>query len=231
MMRRAETSLAMAAIQTRWKGRIHSAATWLVDLVFPPVCSGCGVVEYAFCPDCARELQAVPIVRWQDRRANLDGMIATGQYRGHLEGAIRAFKYDGAIDLAGALSARMVGVMDDPRGHIDALLPVPLSQERLAERGYNQAALLCRQLSAAWGISQRDDLLWRTRDTEQQARLRGQERHDNVLDAFEAADDANGRSLLLIDDVVTTGSTLIECAKALKRRGAAAVYAATVCHA
>ena len=230
-MTRSDMTASFEPAPTRWKWRLRSVASWLVDLVFPPVCSGCGRVDYAFCPDCVNELQRVPIARWQDQRGDLDGMIATGQYRGSLESAIKAFKYERATELASTLSMRLAAVMDDPRPHIDALLPVPLSAERFDERGYNQAALLCRHLSAAWGIPWRDDLLRRTRDTEQQARLRGQERLDNVLDAFEAAHDAEGRSLLLIDDVVTTGSTLIECAKALKRRGANAVYAATVCHA
>ena len=223
---------AFAAIdERRWHWRLRVGARWLVDLVFPPVCGGCGRVDEMFCPGCMAELRRAPILRWEDRRDGLDGLIATGKYAGGLEGAIRAFKYEGALDLSAALAERMISVMNNPRAHIDWMLPVPLSQERMAARGYNQAALLCRHLSHAWDLPWRDDALWRTRDTEQQARLRGQKRLDNVKDAFEASAQAQGRSLLLIDDVVTTGSTLIECAKALRDRGAEAVYAATVCHA
>ena len=177
-----------------------------------------------------RKLLSLPISPRRELFASLDGLISTGEHTGILADAIRGFKYDGAIELADALAARMTAVVDAPQEQVDCLLPVPLAEKRMAERGYNQSALLCQRLSDAWQIDWRDDLLRRTRETEQQARLRGHEREDNVRGAFQAAP-VDGMSLLLVDDVVTTGATLIECAKALKQQGAFAVYAITVCRA
>ena len=139
-------------------------------------------------------------------------------------------KYEGAPELAMPLAARLQQLIDTLPGSADAIVPVPLSSQRLAERGYNQCELLGWHLSVKCEIPCRPGWLQRTRDTGQQVGLTVDARRVNVRDAFAASEDVRGRSVLLIDDVVTTGSTLSECALALRRKGAAAVYALTVSH-
>lgn len=220
-MQRLERSAALAAI-------------WLQDLIFPPSCGNCGRVDYRFCASCLQTLEQTAVLLSPGTRETpdeLDALIATGKHHGVLQKAVQAFKYDGARDLAFPLANRLVEALRSVNWRIDAVVPVPLFADREAERGYNQSALLCQYFAAATGIKTRADYLTRTRATSQQAMLSGAERRENVRDAFAAHEDARGLSALLIDDVVTTGSTLGECARALKAKGAGAVYGIAVSHA
>lgn len=158
----------------------------------------------------------------------LDGLAATGIYDGILGQAIRAFKYNGVADLDKHLAERLRRVYERIRWQIDLVIPVPLADKRLVERGYNQAELLGARMSEDCGIPYRSDCMRRIRETSQQARLDGDQRMENVKDAFEAAEAVKDLAILLIDDVVTTGATLNECALALKREGARAVYGIAV---
>ena len=129
------------------------------------------------------------------------------------------------------MAARLVKalrVLDQP---VDVIVPVPLFADREAERGYNQAALLGQHLAAAMGVVYRAESLKRVRETSQQALLTQEERQSNVRDAFKASETIKGLAVLLVDDVVTTGSTLHECAIALKDKGAGSVYGIAVSRA
>ena len=202
-------------------------SAWLTDLVFPPQCGGCGRVDFRWCETCFDDLQAIPVL-FEDRpQEGLDGAGASGLYEGMLKRAVQAFKYNGAVELAAPLAERLTVTLEQLDWAFDFIAPVPLSSNRLAERGYNQADLLGQRVAERMNIHYRPDALRRERDTEQQARLNIQQRVDNVKDAFAAADAAN-QSVLLIDDVVTTGATLKACAESLGNAGAADVYAIAV---
>ena len=101
----------------------------------------------------------------------------------------------------------------------DALIPVPLHPDRLRERGYNQALELARPLAKAFGIPLRDDVLVRTRATSAQSNLDAQERHRNLRGAFSVAGGTLPAYVAVVDDVMTTGATLHECAHTLLRAG------------
>lgn len=224
----ATTSLASRL--SRLEGSAESAWHWLQDLIFPPACGNCGRVDYGFCAPCWRQLERLPVTAYSITVNALDDLFATGAHRHVLRNAVQAFKYDGARELAAALAARLVAALRDLDWRIDAIAPVPLFADREAERGYNQAALLAQQVADAMGILYWADSLMRIRETSQQALLSQAERKQNVRGAFVARADAKGLSVLLIDDVVTTGSTLGECAIALKEQGARAVYGIAVSH-
>ncbi|MDE2819378.1 MAG: ComF family protein [Chloroflexota bacterium] len=209
---------------------LSQVGNWLVDLVFPPVCS-CGRVDYHFCAGCLQELQHFPLEPRITSRQPLNGLASTGIYDGILGQAIRAFKYNGVTSLDKHLAARLQRVYEQTHWSIDLIIPVPLAEKRLDERGYNQSEMLGACMSDVCGIPCRSDFIRRIRETDQQARLSGEQRMANVRDAFEAADAVKSLAILLIDDVVTTGSTLNECARALKREGARAVYGLTVGYA
>ena len=115
----------------------------------------------------------------------------------------------------------------------DFIIAVPLHKNRLRKRGFNQAGLIAREFGHMVNLPRRFDVLIRSQWTEPQTRLNRHERLQNVKNAFTAPNPpaAEGRCILLIDDVFTTGSTLSECSATLKKAGAAAVHALTVSRA
>ena len=112
------------------------------------------------------------------------------------------------------------------------ITPVPLGRKRLQERGYNQVALVARPLSYELGLRYAPNVLTKTRETRSQVGLNAQERRENVSKAYQADPLAMKRkSILLMDDVSTTGSTISACAEALLSAGAKEVYAITIARA
>ena len=204
------------------------ACDWLTDLVFPPRCGNCGRVDQRFCAACHSQLNSIPIAANTLSLESLDGLYATGQQHGVLAQAVKAFKYHDALELCDSLTARLVAGLRLQNWKIDVIVPVPLHADRELERGYNQSNLLGWQLARATSLPCQPAWLARIRGTGQQAQLAASQRRQNVAGAFEAAIEVEGKSILLIDDVVTTGSTLIECALALRTRGARHVYGIAV---
>lgn len=150
---------------------------------------------------------------------------------GTIRQAILLFKYGGRLSLGRHLGRLMVEVADrllDPR-EFDLLIPVPLHPKREQERGFNQATLLAKEVGRGCGLPVGRRLLRRVRATEAQRGAR-KEREANVKGAFrvDRPEKVNGRRVLLIDDVFTTGATVSECAKALMAAGAAEVAVYTL---
>jgi ComF family protein len=146
-----------------------------------------------------------------------------------LRGAVIQGKYHGEwarIAELGPLLAEYCATL----GPFDALVPVPLHASRLRRRGFNQSLLLAQSAAAVLGAPVEEALI-RTRRTDAQARLNAEGRRANVRDAMAVAPGSgvSGRAFVVIDDVVTTGSTLAACAVALRRAGAVSVKAATFC--
>jgi len=154
---------------------------------------------------------------------------AFGRYDGRLREAIHALKYGKRLALADPLGTALANVVSgDPiLRAADVLVPVPLHPGRWSERGFNQAEELGRVAARRTAIPLRR-LVVRVRPTAPQTELDEEERRRNVRDAFAVSGAAAGLRVLLVDDVVTTGSTLRECARALRRAGARDVYAAVV---
>ena len=143
---------------------------------------------------------------------------------------IHALKFHHKLALAPLLGdclARQFSATSDLRKY-DVLIPAPLHIARLRQRGFNQAAELCRPLALRIHLPMRSDLLTRTRATRKQTRLDKTQRQANVRDAFAAHPDVEGLNVALFDDVMTTGATLNAMACALRQAGALKVAAITL---
>jgi ComF family protein len=185
------------------------------------------------CPGCWAAVIPTPTLPWVS--ADITVGAAVGCYEGALRDIIHVFKYEGRRTLAVPLGALMReagrGLLQDA----DYVVPVPLHPCRRMRRGFNQARDLARQLDRPVA-----DALWRFRATPSQMSLDADARRTNVRDAFllsplcgpplYAAPPIANRVVVLIDDVRTTGSTLVECAKVLIRAGAREVRALTVAY-
>lgn len=221
---------------------VRNAARLLLDVVYPPRCAGCGHPGAWVCDECeprARRIESLTCERCGAGHpadeclcAELDPALAVvrsvGLYEAWLRRAIVSFKYEHESDRAEHLGALLATIAVD-RWQVDCLVPVPLHPRRLRERGYDQAALLARRAGFLQHLPVAS-ALERTRPTPRQVGLSGPERVSNVAGAFAVSPSATvlGRRILLVDDVLTTGSTLSNCASALADAGADWVGAITL---
>lgn len=231
----------------------------LLALVFPPRCQVCGrLAEEPVCETCLQDAAfigehhclscGVPLRPTQPREMLcadcregrvIGGARAVGLHTGVLRNAVNRYKFDGRKRLAVPLSEMLAATFEReaegglPLGECAALVPVPLHPARLRWRGFDQARLLSEGLGEAVGMPLWADVLERIRHTTPQVDLKGRDRLANVRGAFEARNEyrLRGRSVVLVDDVFTTGATIEESARALREGGAVAVYALTVTHA
>jgi ComF family protein len=166
------------------------------------------------------------------RAPGFDYARSAARYENVMREALHAFKFRGRRALAAPLGDLVVEAMEGrlPAGVPALLVPVPLHPRRERERGFNQAALLAQRVGRAWQVPVRDDLLVRAVATPSQTELDAAARRANVRNAFRLRrpDAIAGHHVLLVDDILTTGATLSECARCLREAGAALVGALTV---
>jgi ComF family protein len=146
--------------------------------------------------------------------------------------ALHQLKYRRNIGLGEALATQMSPFVAQLGWPVDTIIPIPLGKKRLKERGYNQVAMVAKPLALCLGMDYRPAALIRARETRSQVGLSAMERKQNVLNVFQAdKNKIGGRTVLLMDDVSTTGATLSSAADALYTSGAKDVYAITVARA
>jgi len=222
----------------------HVTRLWTdaLDFIYPPRCLACAAGEQApetphLCVACLQALDAEPMPPPVDfveqflRRGlqkAFDECRAAWHYSEKMQRLVHAMKYEGKLSIARLLAKGMsmrMNHLNHAPGESMVIVPVPMHARRRRERGYNQSALLASELSKWWKLRVDAKSLRRVRDTLQQALLSAEERHRNVEDAFAATppDAFVNKTVFLIDDVVTTGSTMNACAQALKSAGAARV--------
>jgi ComF family protein len=202
------------------------------------VCPGCdGQVDRTGVALCLRCLHGDAATARVERGCPAHGsarlLLAGPPFEPPLNRLIHAFKYEGAWALAGWVASLLPTPpgLGEGLGREYVLVPIPLHPARRARRGYDQVALLARHASERWGVPLVDALL-RTRDHEPQARLDPDLRRTNVSGAFRVTSRVlvSGRPILLLDDVATTGSTLLAAAEALDGAGAMWVLALAASH-
>ena len=220
----------------------------LLDLLFPPRCVGCRQIGAWICTECLSHIPRVEppfCARYGDRVATLGlctrcrtaplqikHIRSAAYFGGVLQEAIHHLKYRGRTALAKPLGGLMVAYWQQHPMAADVVVPVPLHADRLRERGYNQAALLARELARQAGLAIDEQTLERKRATASQVKLDAKQRKENVHDAFYCSGSTlAGKRVLLVDDVCTTGATLEACAIALQESGALSVQALTLARA
>lgn len=210
--------------------RLAALKDRLLDALYPPdaVCFACDneavLDERYLCAVCSSKIIGIENPPCPE---GLDGVSAGLLYNDGIRPAIYRFKYGEAQYIARPL-ARFLRL---PAGCApDYIVPVPLHPKRLQARGFNQSELLARAFSLDTGIPMHTAAIIRAKQTMPQASLHIAQRASNVSGAFQARE-VQGKRILLVDDIFTTGSTLVACATALRHAGAIAVYAACVCAA
>src|SRR5438045_9194284 len=232
--------------------------TAITSLLYPPVCAICRAnigggqhlcdqcdakavrIVAPFCQTCSEPFEGAIIgaftcANCAHRTIHFDAAVAAYRSRGIVREIILAFKYGRHIYLRHLVAYWLCAALDDPRlrsHRFDVIIAVPLHPARERERGFNQASVLAELLAVHVSLPFRR-LLERIRHTTTQTALDRAERMENLHNAFRLRKNADVRGLrvLLIDDVLTTGSTLNECARVLKRAGAISVHAAPAARA
>ena len=209
---------------------IESLARALLEAVLPadcPVCAGpMGRHKGGVCLSCWDE------IRESDRSIQLrpgrqlESLTTIGSYEGRLRAIIRCLKFSDLPGLGEPLGERLAGRLPLEATKADLIVPVPLHGLRRWRRGYNQAERIAASLHSCLGIPVARNLLVRSRATAAQSGRSRRGRLANVRGAFRARNMAGAVNVLLVDDVVTTGATMRECARILKTAGVRSVHAA-----
>ena len=237
---------------TSLTARLSHICRFFLDLLYPPQCAGCGRVGDIFCQVCQSQVSLIlaPVCPRCGRPAtgrgglradgwvlcascsrtnsNLDGIIAVAAFASPVREAIHQLKYRNQRRVADPLGLLMSAFWRDLGPTVDAVVPVPLHASRLAERGYNQSALLAAVAARELGLPMDQRILERNIATQPQAKLGFRDRQHNVNGAFRCRADVTAKRFVLIDDVCTTGATLEASAHVLRAAGAQTIWGVTL---
>lgn len=225
---------------------LNQLKTLVLDLLFPPRCVGCGAsgsflcsqcqsalphLSPPLCAKCGKSLSSGTLCYdCENHPKEIEGIRSLFPFDRVMRQAILQFKYQNVKALAAPLAQLMGEYLSAHPLPADTLVPVPLHPRRLRERGYNQSSLLARELAKLASLPIVEGALLRLKNTPPQTRTNSAEdRQSNVAGAFTCRDQrVEGRRILLIDDVCTSGATLDACATALKAAGATSVWGLTL---
>lgn len=230
--------------------KLYSTYWKILDWFFPPRCAGCNAWGHRFCPDCYQKVNQISesiCCRCGDKlnydfktvcnRCNqfppkISAIRSWAYYDGVLQKAIRNLKYKGDLGLGETLAGLLLEVINKQSWEIDLITCVPLDHNRHRERGYNQSAYLSRPLAHLTDLPYNGQAITRSKQTKSQVGLTVSERFMNVEGAFLADKKiVLGKSILIVDDVITTGATLNSCASAMFSAKASKVYGITLARA
>ena len=207
---------------------------YILSLIYPPKCVFCGTVidKSDICEECEKSLPFTKGDSIYQKFPFVDKCISPLYYKDYVRRAVLRFKFAGCS----CYSRRLGGIMSECAennldcGSIDMISCIPLSRKRMHDRGYNQAELLAKEISKKVGVEYLPTLKKIRHNTAQSTIKDSKQRAANVIGAYRVVDaeKVKGKYILLVDDVVTTGSTVSECARILKKSGAKAVYCLTL---
>ena len=211
---------------------------FILDLFFPKFCLGCKKEGSFLCEDCFSVLE-ISTSHQKFKRKNFEDLYFPLNYENFLvKKLIQNFKYPPLIkelkkDLAFLIFSHFLLLDKKPNFSDFVLVPIPLSKRKLKWRGFNQAEEIAKELAKLLKIPLISDCLIKTKETKDQVELSEKERKENVKNAFSVKNKEKilGKNVLLVDDVFTTGSTMEEAAKVLKKAGAKKIVGIVVAKA
>lgn len=230
----------------------------MIDILFPKICLLCNnsSKRSIICKSCSLtfsfidnnkvcDICGVPIFNLSEQNLYLCGNCISDRnsflkvrsvllYKDKIKDLLHEFKYSSKLYIAGYLTALIIDKFPSDLIGFDLIVPVPLHIRRLRQRGYNQSVLICKVLSKSLGVNLDLFSLKKVRDTRPQVDASNfQQRAKNVKDSFHVSDknEFADKSVLLFDDVYTSGSTIKECSKQLLKSGAKYVYGLTLARA
>lgn len=213
--------------------RVSVVLNAVLDVLFPRRCPFCRKLldgKRLICRDCAKSLPRVHETAQSRRYANIAECHSVLYYEGAVRESLLRYKFGGAAAYADAYAALMEAYLDNAPIDCDVVTWAPLSRKRLRRRGYDQARLLAEPVAEHLGVPCAQ-LLVKTRNNPAQSGTKGRDkRAANVSGVYSPAPgtSAAGLRVLLVDDIVTTGATLSECARVLKAAGADEIFALTL---
>ena len=237
-------------------GALRSAISKALNFAYPPVCISCGAIAGShhplllcgkcletvvsrprhMCPRCGAAMYrepepGAPCPRCYKDHINFAQAVSAGDYEGPLGSVVRTLKFGRMRSLAAPLAGELADAVASGglHGEVDIVTTVPLHWTRFMKRGFNQSALIAKNVARRLRLKYARTLR-RVRRTTPQTRLSAAARRKNPLNAFAAVgkEKVAGKNMLLIDDVMTTGGTLMECTRILRRAGAKKIYVAVV---
>lgn len=232
---------------TTRKYALYRSLWSMLDLLFPPECGGCGRAGSRWCVDCQNRVNILNGILCdicglpQDKagvcstcladKPHFRALRAWAVFADPVQTALHKLKYRRDISMGDLLASQMVNFVKDLNWQVDLIVPIPLGRQRLKERGYNQVGMIAQPLALALNMRYAPKELMRRKETRSQVGLTKADRRTNVQNAFKAGAGVYGKTILVMDDVSTTGSTLSSSAEALYFGGAKDVYALTVARA
>ncbi len=238
----------MSDFVSKYSRLIKTETGDFLDLIYPPVCGLCGLpadsddhlvcrkcwnavcgLEAPYCLECRQFIHNS--LRCSSCGVSTPAVFSLGYFDSHLQTILHDLKFAGLKPLAGPLGRKLARLITDWTNMptIDFIVPVPLHSSRQYARGFNQAEEIAREIGLCLGIRLLVDVLYSTRKTRQQARLPAARRPANVRGAFAVDDETEmlkGKTVLLVDDVTTTGATLRENSRVLEEASVKRVIAA-----
>jgi competence protein ComFC len=228
--------------------RLYRLAWAGLDWLYPPQCGGCGKAYTHWCMNCQSQVQIIRGTVCETCGKSLEApgkcsectiapppyqaLRSWAVYSGPIRKAIHSLKYKGDISLGEALARPLIELVDQLGWKFDILAPVPISLARKKRRGYNQASILALPLALGCSKTYQPRSLVKVQNTPTQVGLTAVQRRENVRQAFRARPSlVQGKTVLVVDDVTTSGATMLACAEALLRAGAQQVYGLTLARA
>lgn len=232
----------MSEIFCEFQEKLNKFWNGLIDYVYPLKCVFCGKifgekVEIEICENCMKNISLFDnTINWPSKDfyepKYCDGSFVICEYEGIVRSSIILFKFfekEQYFRAFGRLMAKRLATYHEQEP-FDAVLAVPLHRKRLIERGYNQSELLVNEICEELSTENISDIIIRCRNTPKQSLLNAEQRAVNISCAFELtnSDKIRLKKILIVDDILTTGSTVEECAKVLKDGGAKSVFVAVI---
>lgn len=225
---------------------IKQSLKWILGIFLPPSCPICRVnlpydaAGVSICADCWPDLPFVKegetVLPNPSLMTDVDTFVAPFIYDDPIKGLIHKLKYQDSPELAKALASYMAEpvrkyILSRNAEEDILVLAVPMHKKRLLKRQFNQSDLLAKNLARSMSLAYVSECLKRVKSTEQQQGKTRKQRQKNLKNAFEVSENlVKNKDIILVDDVWTTGSTAIECAKVLKDSGANSVNVVALCY-